>query len=156
MDTRHVYDEVVEALELQPLLDRELCQMSGGELQRFAIGLTCVKQADVYLFDEISSFLDIRKRLQASKLIKSLTQYTKYVGVVEHDLSILDHISDRVCYMYGVPDAYGAASLTQTVRSGINAYLEGYDPTEKLRFRDEDLKFFDFDKEMDCSIFNAN
>ena len=58
--------------------------------------------------------------------------------------------------MYGVPDAYGAASVTQTVRSGINAYLEGYDPTEKLRFRNEDLKFFDFDKEMDSSILNAH
>ena len=45
-------------LDLNHLRDRPISKLSGGELQRFAITLCCVAQADVYMFDEPSSYLD--------------------------------------------------------------------------------------------------
>ena len=38
--------------------------LSGGELQRFAISVVVVQKADVYMFDEPSSYLDVKQRLK--------------------------------------------------------------------------------------------
>lgn len=41
--------ELCDALELNDVLTREVTQLSGGELQRFAIAMTCIQRADVYV-----------------------------------------------------------------------------------------------------------
>jgi ATP-binding cassette subfamily E protein 1 len=64
-----------------------------------------------------------------------------YVIVVEHDLSVLDYLSDFICCLYGKPGAYGVVTLPFSVREGINIFLAGFVPTENLRFRDESLTF---------------
>ncbi|KAH3666814.1 hypothetical protein OGAPHI_003263 [Ogataea philodendri] len=132
---------VVETLELKAILKREVSKLSGGELQRFAIGMTCVQDAQVYMFDEPSSYLDVKQRLNAAYIIRSLLQPTVYVIVVEHDLSVLDYLSDFVCILYGVPSVYGVVTLPASVREGINIFLDGHIPTENLRFRTESLQF---------------
>lgn len=131
----------IKILELQNVLNREISQLSGGELQRFAIGLTCVQDADVYMFDEPSSYLDVKQRLNAAEIIRSLLGPTKYVICVEHDLSVLDYLSDFVCILYGVPSVYGVVTLPSSVREGINIFLDGHIPSENLRFRTEALQF---------------
>ncbi|KEI40237.1 uncharacterized protein L969DRAFT_81986 [Mixia osmundae IAM 14324] len=135
------FDAILDALDLHKVLDREVAQLSGGELQRFIIALTCVQRADVYMFDEPTSYLDIKQRLKASRMIRSLLNPTCYVIVVEHDLAILDYLSDFICCLYGKPGAYGVVTLPQGVREGINIFLDGEIPTENLRFRDEKLTF---------------
>jgi ATP-binding cassette, sub-family E, member 1 len=93
------------------------------------------------MFDEPSSYLDIRQRLRAGEVIRSVVQSDKYVVVVEHDLSLLDYLSDKVCVLYGTPGAYGVISLPFSVREGINVFLSGFLPTENLRFREFSLTF---------------
>lgn len=61
--------------------------------------------------------------------------------VVEHDLSVLDYLSDYVCVLYGQPAVYGVVTLPHSVREGINIFLDGHIPTENLRFREESLTF---------------
>lgn len=134
-------EETIKILDLQDLQDREVSQLSGGELQRFAIAATCVQKADVYMFDEPTSFLDVKQRLKASQQIRSLCRSTNYVIAVEHDLSILDYLSDFICVLYGMPSFYGVVTLPFSVREGINIFLDGHIPTENLRFRNESLKF---------------
>lgn len=134
-------EEIIHVLDLQDLQDREVAQLSGGELQRFAIAATCVQKADVYMFDEPSSYLDVKQRLKASLQIRSLCRPTNYVICVEHDLSILDYLSDFICVLYGMPSFYGVVTLPFSVREGINIFLDGHIPTENLRFRNESLKF---------------
>jgi ATP-binding cassette, sub-family E, member 1 len=134
-------DEILEVLELNHILDREINLLSGGELQRFAIATVCVQKADVYMFDEPSSFLDVKQRLNAGRIIRSLLRPDDYVIVVEHDLSILDYLSDFICVLYGKPAVYGVVSLPASVREGINIFLDGNIPTENLRFREESLQF---------------
>ena len=82
-------------------MERQVGQLSGGELQRFIIGITCVQNVDIYMFDEPSSYLDVKQRLNAARMIYSLLDIEKYVIVVEHDLSILDYLSDYICCLYG-------------------------------------------------------
>lgn len=132
---------VLESLQLKDVLDRQIDQLSGGELQRFAIGMVCVQSADVYMFDEPSSYLDVKQRLNAARVIRSLLDEKTYVVCVEHDLSVLDYLSDFVCCLYGKPSVYGVVTLPYSVREGINVFLDGNIPTENLRFREESLTF---------------
>ena len=94
-----------------------------------------------YMFDEPSSFLDVKQRLAASRLIRSLLRPDCYVIVVEHDLSVLDYLSDFICCLYGKPAVYGVVTAPFSVREGINIFLDGNIPTENLRFREESLQF---------------
>ncbi|KAG5951698.1 Fe-S cluster-binding ribosome biosynthesis protein [Claviceps sorghi] len=134
-------EEVANVLELNHIMDRDITLLSGGELQRFAIGTVCVQKADVYMFDEPSSYLDVKQRLSAAQMIRSLLRDDDYVIVVEHDLSVLDYLSDYVCVLYGQPAVYGVVTLPYSVREGINIFLDGHIPTENLRFREESLTF---------------
>ncbi|OAA37224.1 translation initiation factor RLI1 [Metarhizium rileyi] len=134
-------EEITDVLELNHIMDRDITLLSGGELQRFAIGTVCVQKADVYMFDEPSSYLDVKQRLSAAQVIRSLLRDDDYVIVVEHDLSVLDYLSDYICVLYGQPAVYGVVTLPHSVREGINIFLDGHIPTENLRFRDESLTF---------------
>ena len=93
------------------------------------------------MFDEPSSYLDVKQRLNAGRMIRSMLSHDKYVIVVEHDLSILDYLSDFVCCLYVTPGAYGVVTMPFSVREGINIFLAGFVPTENMRFRDEELTF---------------
>ena len=88
------YNYILNVLELKNVLNREVENLSGGELQRFALGMTCVQDANVYMFDEPSSYLDVKQRLRAAEIIRSLLNPTTYIICVEHDLSVLDYLSD--------------------------------------------------------------
>lgn len=134
-------DAMLEDLDLKNVVEREIKNLSGGELQRFAIAVTCVQDADMYMFDEPSSYLDIKQRLKAARVIRSLKKEDNYILVVEHDLSVLDYLSDFVCCLYGQPGAYGVVTMPFSVREGINIFLDGFVPTENLRFRQESLTF---------------
>ena len=122
-----------------------MAQLSGGELQRFAIGVVCVRDVDVYMFDEPSSYLDVKKRLTAAHMIRSLLDgehgFRRFVMVVEHDLAVLDYLSDYICVLYGQAGAYGVVTMPFSVRVGINAFLAGFIPTENLRFREDAMTF---------------
>ncbi|KAG0669338.1 Fe-S cluster-binding ribosome biosynthesis protein [Maudiozyma exigua] len=131
----------IKIMQLESVINREVANLSGGELQRFAIAMSCVQDADVYMFDEPSSYLDVKQRLNAAQIIRSLLEPTKYVIAVEHDLSVLDYLSDFVCILYGVPSVYGVVTLPSSVREGINIFLDGHIPAENLRFRTEALQF---------------
>lgn len=128
-------------LELVHLLDQDIATLSGGELQRFTIAMVYMTEADVYMFDEPSSYLDVKQRIAVARVIRSLATSDKYVIVVEHDLALLDYLSDYICCLYGVPGAYGVVTLPYSVREGINIFLAGFIPTENLRFRDTELTF---------------
>lgn len=134
-------DQLETDLELKGLQEREVTQLSGGELQRFAIAIASVRKVDIYMFDEPSSYLDIRQRLAAARVIRGLVTPTNYVVVVEHDLATLDYLSDFICVLYGVPGTYGVVTMPYSVREGINIFLDGMIPTENLRFREESLTF---------------
>jgi len=141
VDERGILKNIVGQLELQNLLERPLQALSGGELQRVAVAAAICREADVYLFDEPSSYLDVRQRLEVAKAIRSLKKNEKTIVVAEHDLAILDYLSDQICIFYGEAGVYGIVSHVHGVRAGINIYLQGFIPDENVRFRKEAIKF---------------
>ncbi len=141
IDERGLLRELKRSLSLDELLDKKVSQLSGGELQKFAIVAALLRDADVYLFDEPSSYLDVRERLQVSAAIREYLPRNSYALVVEHDLTILDYVSDQVAIVYGEPGAYGIYSKVYAVGSGINHFLLGFLPSENMRIRKEPIIF---------------
>ncbi|MDR0470898.1 MAG: ribosome biogenesis/translation initiation ATPase RLI [Nitrososphaerota archaeon] len=141
VDERKQLDAIAEELELTNLWDRALEVLSGGELQRVAVAAALSRDADVYLFDEPSSYLDVKQRLVVARAIRSLKEQQKTIIVAEHDLAIIDYLSDQICVFYGEPGVYGVVSHVHGVRTGINIYLQGYIPDENIMFRKESIVF---------------
>jgi ATP-binding cassette subfamily E protein 1 len=140
VEERMTMDEAAKLFDLEEVMDRELDKLSGGELQRLAMAATVMKDADVYYFDEPTSYLDIYQRVKMARIIKDLS-VDKQVVVIEHDLAILDFLADNVHLVYGSEGAYGVFTLARQVRTAINAYLDGYLPEENIRFRDRPIEF---------------
>jgi len=140
-NVRSRLDQAAEQLELKQLWDRPLEVLSGGELQRVAVVAAVCRDAEVYLFDEPSSYLDVKQRLEVAKVIRRLKSEEKTIVVAEHDLAIIDYLSDQICIFYGEPGVYGIVSNVHGVRTGINIYLQGYIPDENVRFRKEPIVF---------------
>ena len=140
-DERKTRDSLVDELGLKNSLTKDTSTLSGGELQRVAVAVAASKDADYYFFDEPSSYNDIYQRLAVSKVINGLAKDGKSVMIVEHDMSLLDYLSDNIFIIYGEPGSYGIVSSLQSTKIGINNFLEGFIPTENVRFRDKAYKF---------------
>jgi ATP-binding cassette subfamily E protein 1 len=140
-DERNVADLLVNDLGLHGLLDRRVGELSGGELQRLAVAIASAKDSDYYFFDEPSSYNDVHQRLVVAKVIRGLAEMGKSVMVVEHDLTLLDYLSDFIHIVYGEPGAYGIVSGLQATKLGINNFLEGFIPSENTRFREKAFNF---------------
>ncbi len=141
VDQRNKLDSVTHALELDSIMGREIANLSGGELQRVAIAAAVLRDADFYYFDEPTSWLDVRQRLNAVQVIRELADEGKSILVIEHDLAALDAISDYVHILYGQPGGYGVVSQMRGVRVGINTYIGGYLREENVRFRKQAIEF---------------
>ncbi|MFH1849000.1 MAG: ribosome biogenesis/translation initiation ATPase RLI [archaeon] len=141
VDERGMLDRITGELDISAILDNDISKISGGELQRVAIAATVLKKANLYIFDEPTSYLDIKQRIKVSKFIKGLAADDVAVMVVEHDLIILDYMTDTIHLMYGKEGAFGIVSLPKVTRVGINIYLHGYLKEENIRFRDKGIAF---------------
>ena len=141
VDDRGEFEECAHLVGVDHLLDRELAALSGGELQRVAICATILKEADVYFFDEPSSYLDIYERMRMVKIVQDLASKGKRVIVVEHDLAILDVLCDLIHIVYGERAAYGIFTPARSTRCAINMYLDGFLPEENVRIRDKKIEF---------------
>jgi len=134
-------NRVIEMFELEHLLDRDVSVLSGGELQRLALAACLSRDANTFIIDEPSSFLDIRQRFKAAAAIRSILDRGVRILVCDHDLAVLDYLSDKVFVIYGKPGVFGVVSGPFGAREGINIFLEGYIPTENVRFRAERIVF---------------
>ncbi|MGE5862273.1 MAG: ribosome biogenesis/translation initiation ATPase RLI [Nitrososphaerales archaeon] len=133
--------EISEELGLKNSLNKNLNELSGGELQRLAVTIAAIKDADYYFFDEPSSYNDIYQRLAVAKVIQNLSRKGKTVMIIEHDLTLLDYLSDYIHILYGESGAYGIVSSLQSTKTGINNFLDGFIPSENIRFREKRFRF---------------
>ena len=140
-DERGMAKQLTKTLGLENSVDQNVKELSGGELQRLAVAIASVKDADFYFFDEPSSYNDIYQRTGVARVIQSLAKIGKSVMVVEHDLTLLDYVSDLIEVLYGVSSAYGIVSNVLSTKVGINVFLDGYLPNENVRFRDKKFSF---------------
>jgi ATP-binding cassette subfamily E protein 1 len=122
--------DVMRPLRLEALLDLEVLNLSGGELQRVAITLALGKPADLYLIDEPSAYLDSEQRIVCAKVIKRFVMHARKTAlVVEHDFLMATYLADRVIVYSGQPGIHSCASAPQGLLTGMNAFLKELDIT---------------------------
>lgn len=129
-DTTYYKHEILEPLSLEPILQSSVARLSGGELQRVAIALCLSKEADIYILDEPSAHLDVEQRMILSRVIRRHAEATgSGVLVIDHDIYLIDMISERLFVFDGDPGVYGRAIGPMEMREGMNHFLKELEVT---------------------------
>lgn len=137
-DSSYYQSEILRPMGLESLMDQPLTELSGGELQRVAITACLSRDADLYLLDEPSAHLDVEQRMLAAKVMRRFAESTeKSVLVVDHDIYLIDLLSERLMVFTGVPGELGIAGTPQEMREGMNSFLKGIGITFR---RDEETR----------------
>jgi len=130
--------EIFEPLNLKYLLDKDVSTLSGGELQRVATANCLVQEADIYLIDEPSAYLDSEQRMITSRTVRRVIEKTgKSAMIVDHDVYFIDMISDALVVFDGEPGKNGKARGPFSLHEGMNMFLKDVDITFR---RDEETQ----------------
>jgi len=130
--------EIFEPFHLKYLLDKKLDTLSGGELQRVAVANCLVQEADIYLIDEPSAYLDSEQRMITSRTIRRVVEKSgKSAMVVDHDVYFIDMVSDALIVFDGEPGINGRGQGPFSLHEGMNRFLKDVDITFR---RDEESK----------------
>jgi ATP-binding cassette, sub-family E, member 1 len=130
--------DVMRPLVMDNIMDNNVQDLSGGELQRLAITLALGTPADVYLIDEPSAYLDSEQRINCAKVIKRFIMHSKKTAfIVEHDFIMATYLADRVVVYRGNPGVEATASSPQSLLSGMNEFLKSLEVT----FRRDPVNF---------------
>jgi ATP-binding cassette subfamily E protein 1 len=131
-------EQIVEPLKIKKLYNKSIKNLSGGELQKVSI-ITCLLQkAELYALDEPSAFLDVEDRIAVAKFLQHFTRsYGKSAMVIDHDLQLLDLVSDSMVIFQGTSGINGHASSPLPKVDAMNKFLESLNITFR---RDEKSK----------------
>jgi ATP-binding cassette subfamily E protein 1 len=137
-DSSYYQSEILRPMGLEPFMDQNLTELSGGELQRVAITACLSREADIYLLDEPSAHLDVEQRMLAAKVMRRFAESTeRSVLVVDHDIYLIDLLSERLIVFEGEPGVLGIAYPPYEMREGMNVFLKGIGITFR---RDEETR----------------
>ncbi|MDO5822657.1 ribosome biogenesis/translation initiation ATPase RLI, partial [Methanosphaera sp.] len=120
--------DISKPFDLDKILDKQVSKLSGGELQRLATAVTLSQDADVYLLDEPTAFLDVEQRLKVAKAIKHLiTRDDTSAIIIDHDIIFIDYISDKAMVFYGESGVSGHSTAPIHLRDAMNKFLSDVD-----------------------------
>jgi len=124
INSKRFENRIGEPLKLKELYEQDLQELSGGELQRVGIAICLSRDADVYLLDEPSAYLDVEARVELGRMLKRFARKTeKPLMVIDHDLLLLDYIADRGMVFKGEPGEKGKAARPVKIGDALNNFL---------------------------------
>jgi ATP-binding cassette subfamily E protein 1 len=130
--------EIAKPLQLERLYDNILTDLSGGELQRVAIAACLSQEADLYILDEPSAHLDVEQRSMVTKVLNRFAENNRKTAmVVDHDIYMIDMLSQRLLVFEGKPSIYGEACGPFSMKDGMNRFLKNLGITFR---RDEETR----------------
>ena len=117
--------QLIRPLNIKPLQYKKLYELSGGELQRVSVAHCLSQEADLYLLDEPSAYLDVEQRLIISKLIQDFMEQKGTTSlIVDHDLLFIDYLSHRLIVFDGKPAVHGVVNGPFLMHEGMNKFLK--------------------------------
>ncbi|MEM0337110.1 MAG: ribosome biogenesis/translation initiation ATPase RLI [Candidatus Caldarchaeum sp.] len=127
-DTSLYQSLILRPFSLEKLLEKNMKELSGGELQKVVVAECLSRKADIYVLDEPSAFLDVEERYHMAKILKRLALEKKvYVLLVEHDFTVLDFASSALMVFSGEAGVSGHGHSPTDLRTGFNMFLEQMD-----------------------------
>ena len=123
-------EQIIDPLKIKKLYNKSVKNLSGGELQKVAVASCLLQKADVYALDEPSAFLDVEDRIAIAKFIqKFVRSYSKSAIIIDHDLQLMDLISDSMVIFEGTSGVNGHATLPLSKTDGMNQFLKSLEIT---------------------------
>jgi ATP-binding cassette subfamily E protein 1 len=117
--------DVVRPLGIPEIEEKNINELSGGELQSVAIAACLCQDTSFYVLDEPSAHLDVEQKV---RLIKTLRRYAERRAVamliVDHDIYVIDLLSDRLMVFGGTPGVRGEIKGCFEMREGMNMFLK--------------------------------
>jgi len=102
-------EEVLTRVALQEKTNAYVKTLSGGQLQRLAVGVALVNDPDLIFLDEPTTGLDPQARRNMWSIITDLKDQGKTIILTTHYMEEAEALSDRVCIMdYGTIIAKGS------------------------------------------------
>jgi len=91
-----------------------------------AIAACLSRDADLYIIDEPSAHLDVEQRMNLVRVLKHHAEGKECgVLVIDHDIYLIDMISERIVVFDGEPGVAGEAKGPFNMRDGMNLFLSG-------------------------------
>ena len=132
--------ELTKIFDLDKIMDRELQQLSGGELQKVIVTAALLHEKEIYFLDEPFSFLDYVYRVRLINYLLERLPDRKVV-IVDHDISLLSYLCKKSYLMFGEAGAYGIVSQIYSTDRAINMFMGGFIAPENMKFRDSAIAY---------------
>jgi len=95
-----IVDGAIKSLYLEKLAMRHIDRMSGGELQKVAVGRAMVQEPKLLLLDEPTSNLDLKNQVEILKLIRHVVREHAVCAVMTlHDLTTVLRFADKCLFL---------------------------------------------------------
>jgi ATP-binding cassette subfamily E protein 1 len=117
--------KICSTFNIENIIMKKISELSGGELQRFSIARCLSKEADLYLLDEPSAYLDVEERINLAKAIKEImNEKQKTAFVIDHDLLLISYVADNILVFQGESGKHGISSELLNLEKGISLLLK--------------------------------
>ena len=119
------WKQVILPLRVNLLSNLKLSELSGGQLQKIALVECLLREAELYVFDEPSAYLDVEERLKVAKVLRDFLKFRESSAlIIDHDLLFIDYTSDRIIYFSGKPAEFGTCEGPLDVVTAMNFFLK--------------------------------
>jgi iron complex transport system ATP-binding protein len=93
-------DEAIAVTETEPLEDRAITELSGGEWQRVRLARAIAQGGDAIVLDEPTTFLDVGHEMAVFELLSRLARAGHAVLLVSHQLNLVARFADRIVLLH--------------------------------------------------------
>jgi len=125
MENREYVEDIIDFLEIQAIRHTPVGRLPYGLQKRVELGRALAMEPDLLLLDEPMAGMNIEEKQDMCRFILDVNdQYGTTIALIEHDMSVVMDISDRVVVLdYGKKLAEGTPDEVRANQDVIDAYL---------------------------------
>ncbi|MGO1527614.1 MAG: metal ABC transporter ATP-binding protein [Senegalia sp. (in: firmicutes)] len=136
-------EEIMESLNILEFKDRQISQLSGGQLQKVLIARALIMDPEIMILDEPTASLDANAKTDIYNLLKKLNE-DKTVIVVSHDIGVINSYIDTVAclnktmHYHGDDTKLGKETLENVYGCPVELIAHGNTPHRVLHVHEEE------------------